>query len=115
YVFQNIFVSKILFRVLYLIERKDGMNKDDKNSGENEEFSLPFSLRLELFSSFLELIAIALDIWAIVEGIEEENIAEEKEKAEKDKLNEELEQMQLKIDLLTDELNELKRDRNSYY
>ena len=85
------------------------MNENDKNAGQNEEAPLAFSLQLELIASLLGIIADALSVWAILEAIDEANIAEEQEIQNQNGLDDKLQKMQEQIDQLTEELANAKK------
>ncbi|MBP1971339.1 hypothetical protein J2Z83_003478 [Virgibacillus natechei] len=85
------------------------MNENDKNADQNEESPLPFSLELELIASLLGIIADAISVWAVLEAIEEANIAEEQEIQNQNGLDVKLQEMQAQIDQLTEELANIKK------
>lgn len=85
------------------------MNENDKETGQNEGSPLAFSLQLELIASLLGIIADALSVWAILEAIDEETIAEEQETQNQNELDDQLQKMQAQIDQLTEELANIKK------
>lgn len=83
---------------------------NNENNEQNETSQLALSLQLDLLSTFLGLVSEALEIWALIEAIEEENTMEKEEAEAQKTLEHQLENMQNQIDQLTEEVRRLKDD-----
>ena len=87
------------------------MNNTDSNSEQNNQTSIPVSLRLALFAATLTTIADGIAVLSALAAIDEAQIANEKEKQDNTDLEEKLNNIQLQIDQLTIGLSKA-RDSN---
>lgn len=90
------------------------MDSNDGNNRQNEEEESPisFSLQLQLIAAFLGLIADAINIWSVLEAIDEEGkIIEDEGTETSSDVDVQLEEMQAQIDQLTREVARLRRNR----
>lgn len=78
------------------------------NSEQNDQPTLPPSLRLALIAAIIATIEDLFVILATLEAIDEYIIAEEKEKKAQKDLDEKFQKIQQQIDVLTKELSRMK-------
>lgn len=77
------------------------MNNKDSNSELNDLPSIPVSLRLALIAATLTTIADGIAVLSALAAIDEIQIASEKEKQDKNDLDEKINKLQHQIDQLT--------------
>ena len=83
------------------------INNTELNSNENDQLSIPSSLRLALIASILTTIADGIATISALTAIDELQIAQEKEKQDKKDLDEKFKKIQLQIDKLSNELSKV--------
>ncbi|PLS17409.1 hypothetical protein CVD28_12710 [Bacillus sp. M6-12] len=84
------------------------MNNTDPNSEQNDQQTIPSSLRLALIASILTTIADGIGTISALAAIDEQEAANEKEKQAQKDLDDKFQKVQLQIDKLTNELSRLK-------
>lgn len=87
------------------------MNKNNKTSEQTEQTSISASLRFGLLGAALSTLGDALQTIAALEAIDESIAADIQAKKDQQELDDKLEKMQNQIDLLTDELTQIKKGR----
>lgn len=84
------------------------------NKEENDQSTIPSSLRLALIVSIVAIVEEILGLLSILDAIEEYKMEEENERKVQEELNEKFLEMQLQIDELTKEVNRLKYRRSGF-
>ncbi|WP_163100488.1 hypothetical protein [Peribacillus alkalitolerans] len=84
------------------------------NSEQNDQPTLPSSIRLDLIAALIATIEDFFVILSILESIDEFIIAEEEEKKAQKELDEKFQKIQLQIDELSNELSKMKYQSYKY-
>ena len=87
------------------------MNNNNKKSEQTEQTTISSSLRFAVLGAALSTIGDALQTIAALEAIDEFIAADIQAKKDQQELDDKLEKMQNQIDLLTDELTQIKKGR----